>query len=187
MSDNNKREIQKKNRELAQKKARLSSSIKWIVIGVAGIAILGLIAWAVASSVVSKTNLVADYSQGLNDDGTIKNVKALDYVELFDYKNITVSRAELEPSDEEVLAYVDDILNQFPDVITDESLVIKNGDTIDLDYVGDVDGVIVIPKADVKKIVEGAEEKVEKDAVREHEALHNGEESIRAYLAKVVK
>lgn len=140
MSDN-KREIQKKNRELAQKKARLSSSIKWIVIGVAGIAIIGLIAWAVASSVVSKTNLVSDYSQGLNDDGTIKNVRAMDYVELFDYKNITVSRAELEPSDEEVMAYIDNILQQFPDVNTDESLVIKNGDTINLDYVGSVDGV----------------------------------------------
>ena len=60
---------------------------------------------------------------------------------------------------------------------------VETGDYI----VGDVDGVIVIPKAEVEKIVEGAEAKVEKDAVREHEALHNGEESIRAYLAKVVK
>ena len=60
---------------------------------------------------------------------------------------------------------------------------VETGDYI----VGDVDGVIVIPKAEVEKIVEGAEAKVEKDAAREHEALHNGEESIRAYLAKVVK
>ena len=60
---------------------------------------------------------------------------------------------------------------------------VETGDYI----VGDVDGVIVIPKVDVEKIVEAAEIKVEKDAAREHEALHNGEESIRAYLAKVVK
>ena len=60
---------------------------------------------------------------------------------------------------------------------------VETGDYI----VGDVDGVIVIPEVDVEKIVEAAEEKVEKDAAREHEALHNGEESIRAYLAKVVK
>ena len=60
---------------------------------------------------------------------------------------------------------------------------VETGDYI----VGDVDGVIVIPKVDVEKIVEAAEEKVEKDAAREHEALHNGEESIRAYLAKVVR
>lgn len=56
------------------------------------------------------------------------------------------------------------------------------------DYiVGDIDGIIVIPKADIEKIIEAAEEKVKKDAAREHEALHNGEQSIRAYLAKVVK
>ncbi len=60
---------------------------------------------------------------------------------------------------------------------------VETGDYI----VGDVDGVIVIPKEDVEKIVEGAEAKVEKDTAREQEALHNGEESIRAYLAKVVK
>lgn len=139
MSD--KREIQRRNRELAQKKAVFASSVKWIIIAVAGIAIIGLIAWAVASSVVSKTNLVSDYSKGLNEDGTIENVKALDYVELFDYKNLSVSRSELEPSDEEVMAYIDTILEQFPAVNDDESIVIKEGDTINLDYVGSVDGV----------------------------------------------
>ena len=60
---------------------------------------------------------------------------------------------------------------------------IETGDYI----VGDVDGVIVIPKADIERIIVGAEEKVEKDALREQEALKDGEASIRAYLAKVVK
>ena len=60
---------------------------------------------------------------------------------------------------------------------------VETGDYI----VGDIDGVIVIPNADVEKIIVAAETKVEKDAAREHEALHNGETSIRAYLAKVVK
>ena len=60
---------------------------------------------------------------------------------------------------------------------------VETGDYI----VGDIDGVIVIPKADVEKIIVAAETKVEKDAAREYEALHNGETSIRAYLAKVVK
>ena len=60
---------------------------------------------------------------------------------------------------------------------------VETGDYI----VGDIDGVIVIPKADVERIIIAAETKVEKDAAREFEALHNGETSIRAYLAKVVK
>lgn len=62
-------------------------------------------------------------------------------------------------------------------------VVVETGDII----VGDIDGVIVVPKADVEKIAAGAEAKVEKDEAREHEALHDGETSIRAYLAKVVK
>lgn len=62
-------------------------------------------------------------------------------------------------------------------------VVVQAGDYI----IGDIDGVIIVPQADVEKIIEAAEAKVAKDEAREHEALHNGEESIRAYLAKVVK
>ena len=62
-------------------------------------------------------------------------------------------------------------------------VVVQTGDLI----IGDVDGVIVVPQADAERIAQAAEEKVAKDEAREREALHNGEESIRAYLAKVVK
>lgn len=62
-------------------------------------------------------------------------------------------------------------------------VVVQAGDYI----IGDIDGVIIVPQNDVEKIIEAAEAKVVKDEAREHEALHNGEESIRAYLAKVVK
>lgn len=60
---------------------------------------------------------------------------------------------------------------------------VETGDYI----VGDIDGVIVIPKDDIEKVLIGAEEKVQKDQLREEEALKDGEVSIRAYLAKVVK
>ena len=54
--------------------------------------------------------------------------------------------------------------------------------------IGDIDGVIVVPQADDRNVLyEAAEAKVAKDEAREHEALHNGEQSIRAYLAKVSK
>jgi len=55
------------------------------------------------------------------------------------------------------------------------------------DYiVGDVDGVVVIPNEEVEQIASAAEEKLRKDELREVEALSNGEESIRAYLNKVL-
>ena len=62
-------------------------------------------------------------------------------------------------------------------------VVVQTGDII----VGDIDGVIVVPVDDAETVALGAEAKVEKDEAREQEALHNGEESIRAYLTKVVK
>lgn len=55
------------------------------------------------------------------------------------------------------------------------------------DYIiGDVDGVIVVPQEDAERIADAAEAKISKDEAREKEALANGEESIRAYLAKVL-
>ena len=62
-------------------------------------------------------------------------------------------------------------------------VVVETGDYI----IGDIDGVIVVRQHEVEAIIEAAEKKVVKDEAREQEALHNGEESIRAYLAKVVK
>ena len=62
-------------------------------------------------------------------------------------------------------------------------VTVRSGDFI----IGDIDGVVVVPQEDVEKIADAAEVKVAKDEAREQEALSNGEESIRAYLAKVVK
>ena len=97
-----KREAQKKNREKAIQKAKTAKTVKWIVIVVVIAAVLGLVGWAVASSVVTNTPSVKDYSAGLNDDGTIAGIKATDYVDLFDYKNINVPKSEISISDEEM-------------------------------------------------------------------------------------
>ncbi|MFJ7983476.1 RraA family protein [Lysinibacillus xylanilyticus] len=55
------------------------------------------------------------------------------------------------------------------------------------DYIiGDVDGVVVVPHEDAKRIVVAAELKLEKDEIRAQEAHANGKESIIAYLDKVL-
>lgn len=61
-------------------------------------------------------------------------------------------------------------------------VTVHTGDFI----VGDIDGVVVIPQGKEEKIAQLAEEKLAKDEAREKEALSNGEESIRAYLKKVL-
>ncbi len=62
-------------------------------------------------------------------------------------------------------------------------VTVQTGDFI----VGDIDGVVVIPEGDEETIAALAEAKMVKDEAREKDALANGEESIRAYLEKVVK
>ena len=136
-----KREAQKKNREKAIQKAKTTKTIKWIVIIAMILAVLGVIGWAVASSIVTNTPSVSDYSAGLNDDGTIAGIKALDYVDIFDYKNINVPKSEVAISDEEMQSQIDSLLAQYPDYDSDPSIKIKDGDVINLDYVGSVDGV----------------------------------------------
>ena len=138
---NDKREAQKKNREKAIRKAKTVKSIKGIVIACMILAVLGVIGWAVASSIVVDTKAVENFSEGLNNDGTIAGIKASDYVEMCDYKNITVSRSDLDITEEEWNSYVENILAAYPDNSTDTSLKIKDGDTINLDYVGSIDGV----------------------------------------------
>ena len=136
-----KREAQKKNREKAIQKAKTTKTIKWIVIIVVIAAVLGLIGWAVASNIVVDTKAVEDFSQGLNEDGTIAGIKATDYVDICDYNNISISRSEYEISEEDWNSYVENILAAYPDNSTDTSIKIKEGDTINLDYVGSIDGV----------------------------------------------
>ena len=126
---NEKREAQKKNREKAIRKAKAAKSIKWILIVAALMAIIGIVAWAVASSAVLNTKTVSNYSEGLNDDGTIKDVKALDYVDICDYKNITIPKSELEVSDEEMQEQIDMLVMNYPTYKTDSSIKIKEGDT----------------------------------------------------------
>ena len=135
------REAQKRNREMAMRKAGTGNATKWIVTGVFGAIIVGIIAWAVATSVVIETPAVDDFSAGLNEDGTITGVKALDCVDLFDYKNMVVAKSDVEVTDKAIQEHIDALCEAYPTQNKDVSRVIKDGDSINLDYVGKVDGV----------------------------------------------
>ncbi|MCR4648498.1 MAG: FKBP-type peptidyl-prolyl cis-trans isomerase [Lachnospiraceae bacterium] len=139
-----KREAQKRNREQAMKKAETKKGIKAaVIIGIVLIVLagVGFGAWYYAGKAVTNTKPVKNLSEGLNDDGSIANVKALDYVDLCDYKNMTAPKSEVEPTDEEINEQIDALLALYPITNTDTSRRIKSGDTINLDYVGSIDGV----------------------------------------------
>ena len=78
-----------------------------------------------------------DYSAFLTDDGLIKDLKVSDYVELADIDSITVSAKDIEPSSEDISKALESYYQT--DLLTDASLEIKDGDTVNIDYVGYVD------------------------------------------------
>lgn len=81
-----------------------------------------------------------DYSKGLDENGYWDGVKAKDYVELFDYNALQIPAEEVAVTDEEVQADVNGILSGYSssEQVTDRAVADK--DTLNIDYVGSVDG-----------------------------------------------
>lgn len=82
-----------------------------------------------------------DYSEGIGDNGYCKDIRALDYVTLPPYKAIEVPADKHTVEDKDVESQITSMLSNFStqEKVTDGE--IKDGDTINIDYVGSVDGV----------------------------------------------
>ena len=84
------------------------------------------------------------YSDGLDENGYWSGIRALDYVTLpEDYASIPLKKADIEPTEEDVQSQIDSLLSQNTTTreITDRAAA--DGDTVNIDYVGTVDGVAV--------------------------------------------
>lgn len=83
------------------------------------------------------------YGDGFDENGYLKDVTAADYVTLpDDYAAITIDAALAEVSDEDVTAFIEqNYLSSFSttEQVTDRAAA--DGDTVNIDYVGTVDGV----------------------------------------------
>ena len=81
------------------------------------------------------------YSDGLDENGYWSGIKALDYVTLpEDYASISIARADVEPTAEDVQSQIDSVLSQ--NATTQEvDRAAASGDTVNIDYAGTVDGV----------------------------------------------
>ena len=135
-----KRLERKKEIEMAKKKSKIVwiSVIAVIILILAGI--LSLIGYSVYKN-MSIIQSSSDYSKGLTTEGMIKDVTATDYVELADYSNITIPLNEIEYSDESVETDIQTLLDNNATLVTDTQDLIADGDKVNIDYVGTVDGV----------------------------------------------
>lgn len=81
------------------------------------------------------------YSDGIDENGFWKNIKAADYVEIDNYIGILIPGDIHTITDESVKAEVDYILADYATEkqVTDRAVV--DGDTVNIDYIGRIDGV----------------------------------------------
>jgi len=93
----------------------------------------------VSSDNPSTANL--NYSEGIDENGFWENIKASDYVELTKYTGILIPSDIHSISDEDVKNEIDSILAQYSTKkqITDRA--VKDGDTVNIDYIGTIDEV----------------------------------------------
>ena len=120
-------------------KAKFKKNLTRIIcLVLAGVMLLGSFAYFT----LDKSALYS-YSDGLTDDGFFKGVTALDNVVLPDYKAYTMPEDLTVATEAEIEAKIEEIKSTFAtsekDVDTERAVV--NGDYINIDYVGKIDGV----------------------------------------------
>jgi trigger factor len=89
----------------------------------------------------SETTDSTSLSDGLDENGYFIGVKASDIVTLPEYKGITIDESVYTATEDEVNSEIDSLLssNATYEELTDRAIV--DGDTVNIDYVGSVDGV----------------------------------------------
>lgn len=80
----------------------------------------------------------ADFSYGgaFDENGFWKGIRALDYVEMFDYGALSIPSGAHEVSDAEIESKMGEILTAYP--VFDRAAA--DGDELNIDYVGSIDG-----------------------------------------------
>ena len=82
-----------------------------------------------------------NYSLGLTTDGRFEGIAAKDYVTLGQYTNLTYPEEVTSVKEEDIQTRIDSIMSShtYTNEVTDRA--VQDGDTLNIDYVGTVDGV----------------------------------------------
>ncbi len=134
-----KRNQRKEVAQAEKRKKNIDSIIGWIVGVVIAAAIIGAIGLGIYQS-VTKTVADNNYSEGLNADGRIKGAD-LSKVKDIGLESLSVNYSDIEYTDEQVQQVVDQQTASYAEYKTDADLTVKDGDSINLDYVGYMDDV----------------------------------------------
>ncbi|MDE6365904.1 MAG: FKBP-type peptidyl-prolyl cis-trans isomerase [Lachnospiraceae bacterium] len=135
-----KREERKKEVAKDRRQKRISK-----IISIAVVAALAAVFVFAAGKMVylsaMRTTSISDLSAGLSADGKIEGFDAGKSLTLADYANISIPADEVAATDEEVEEDIQSTLEAHKEESTDATLEIKDGDEVNIDYVGTIDGV----------------------------------------------
>ena len=129
------KQVQKAKREA--RAARIAGIAVALIVGAAIVVVVGKQLYIMAI----RTTPGTEYSAGLTADGKIENADMATALTLADYKNISVPEDEVAATAEEVDEKINTTLESYKELNTDTNLVIADGDEVNIDYVGTVDGV----------------------------------------------
>lgn len=103
------------------------------------LAIAVAVGWPIYIEAI-RTTSNSDLNAGLTADGRIDGVDVMSLVTLADYENISVPADEVAAKEEEIDNTINSTLVSHKVLSDDASLEIADGDTVNIDYVGTVDG-----------------------------------------------
>lgn len=141
MTKGQERRYAKKQAALAAKRKKKMNTIIGIAVGIAILAVIAIIVVVQVSKAAYRLNEVTNFSEGLTEDGRIKNGNSASNVTTIDPNGFSVAYSEIEASEDDIQKEIDELLDSEKYDSEDTSVEIKDGDTINLDYVGTVDGV----------------------------------------------
>lgn len=136
-----KREERKKKNAQIKTEAMISNAIGFIIIAIVAAGII----FAIGSSIAKKSKVITpsdNYSQNIEENGFIKGVNASQSVTIpSDYDSIAIPADEVAYTDEEFEDAKKNALEAHKVLNTETKEKVKDGDTVNIDYVGTVDGV----------------------------------------------
>ncbi|MCR5233580.1 MAG: FKBP-type peptidyl-prolyl cis-trans isomerase [Lachnospiraceae bacterium] len=139
LSNSMKKRIDRASQQKKAKRTEITGRIiSILILALIAAGVIALIAAAVvkASNKVTPNN---NYSEGLDENGYIKGVTASSIITMPEYKGVSISKSDIEPTDTDIANEIERQRKQHLDTETDKK--IENGDIINLDYVGTIDGV----------------------------------------------
>lgn len=135
-----KRDARKKQVQKAKRDAGIARMVGYVVTAVVVVGLAFLIGKQVYLMAI-RTTPGTDYSAGLANDGRIEKADMAAMLDLADYKNISVPADEVAATSEEIEEEITSTLESYKELSTDEQLTIADGDEVNIDFVGTVDGV----------------------------------------------